>query len=167
MPHSIFHPDGYAGMGKICEFIYSCLTKILFLISISTFITFFTLKSFEPESLSYGKMGILRSTIFVDLLALVFFYPLIEIRNIIKRKKEEERKLLHGRIKQIEETFLLKGRLESNEFQEIENTFNHIKHIDAVPDWGIDSRQWLSLLGKFLLTFNGVALQILIKYINI
>lgn len=164
----LFHPDGCVGLGKIVDFIIFNISKMLIIISIITFFNFLaislSLQTDPTDSWKYQMVGI---TIFLDSFALIIFlYPLREIRHIIKRKKEEERKLLLDRIKQKEEIYL-KRNLESDELQEINNTLNIIKHIDTIPEWGISSRHWLSLLSKVLLTFSGVALQILIKYLNI
>lgn len=57
--------------------------------------------------------------------------------------------MLLERIKQKEEIYL-KRNIENNEFQEIENNFKIIKYIENIPEWGIDTRQWLSLFGKVL-----------------
>lgn len=161
----LFHPDGNAGLGKISDFILSTLTVIFLIISLLTFSLFLSLH-LQTEPI-YSQKGLIAITILGDSFALIILLnPLMEMRSIIKRKKEEERKLLLERIKQKEEVYL-KGSLNDKEFQELENTFQLIKHIDAVPEWGMGSRQWLSLIGKVLLTFNGVALQILTKYVVI
>lgn len=160
----LFHPDGHGGLGEVFELLFSFLTKILLLISLMTFGTFLALQT-APTDTSWRQLMI-TSTITTDLFALIIFlYPLMEMRSIIKRKKEDERKILLERIKQKEEAYL-KTSLKSNEFQEIENTFRLIKHIDAIPEWGIGSKQWLSLLGRVLITFNGVVLPILLDYLK-
>lgn len=168
----LFHPDGRAGLGEIGDFIFSFITKILLIISIFTFVAFLALQTeptdptFWSEWQSEWRKLMVGVTIIGDSFALLFFYPLIKMKGVIKRKKEKERWLLLDRIKQKEEVYLNKS-LKSEEFQEIESTFNLIKHIDAVPEWGIDTRQWLPLLGRFLLTFNGLALQLTINYLKI
>ena len=90
----------------------------------------------------------------------MFARPLFRVRDVIKYKKDQEIKLLLNKISDIEKKCLDRN-LEINEIEEINHILDLIKKIEKIPDWGITTQNWISLVSKGVLTFVPLCFQII------
>jgi hypothetical protein len=156
----LFHPDGHCGMKSIVDFVYYLSSRLLILVVIGTVCWLIGIKYFPQE---FSQIGIVGLISIIDVFSLVILLvPLMTLRKIVKKKKEQERKIIMERIRKKEENITLEKDTEtSKDFEDLRNLFLILERVDSVNEWLIGKRIKISFSIESIFGFNPLMFELL------
>jgi len=156
----LFHPDGCSGMKSIVDFVYWLSSRLLILVAIGSFAWYIVVTYFPQEISLAGCIGFVLIVDAFSLLVLII--PLMTLRELIKRKKEQKRGIILDKIRKKEE-IITEGNDKdiSRDLDDLRSLFMLLDKIDSVNEWIIGRKIKLDLGLKIILGFNPVIFELL------
>lgn len=156
----LFHPDGCSGMKSIVDFVTWLSGRLLILVAIGSFAWYVVISYFPQEISLTGCVGFV---LIVDAFSLlVLLVPLMTLRKLIKRKKEQEKRVIMDKIRQKEEIITKEGKRNiSRDLDDLRSLFMLLDKINSVNEWLIGRKIKIDLGLKIFLGFNPLIFELL------